>query len=175
MPFSDLKSGWLLEKHGRVGKDLTAEYKALCAKCTSGNESLLLAKYNVDRIVILLVPGLFTNHYPGYMKENINRLRKLGLDARKAKVRFHFANQGDQSNFNELPFRSVQMCLLKQTLGLFAISFFKSLRKEKKFSYLGTVRGLLTQLLPSPSMGYMNIFARFSLSKLLMEEHLLLT
>lgn len=86
MPFSDLKSGWLLEKHGRIGTDLTAEYKALCAKCSSGDEKYLLSNYDVNRIVILLVPGLFTNHYPGYMKENIHRLKKLGLDVRKAKV-----------------------------------------------------------------------------------------
>lgn len=33
-----------------------------------------------------MVPGLFTEHYPGYMKDNIGRMQKLGLDTRTVTI-----------------------------------------------------------------------------------------
>lgn len=82
---SDYKSGWLFAKYRHVGVDLTPDYHLFCSQSKKGDKSAF-SVFDVTSIVILMVPGLFTNHYPGYMKKNIRRLEKIGVDVRKAPV-----------------------------------------------------------------------------------------
>jgi len=75
--------GWALAEQGGARADRTEEYRA-AADAVRAGESALPA--DADRYVYLLVPGLFTQHYPGYMKENLAHLESLGLDARLAPI-----------------------------------------------------------------------------------------
>lgn len=72
-------SGWVLEKFGPVSKDVSADFQRYLADSDAGKG----LPSHATKYVYLLVPGLFTNHYPGYMNKNWEHLRKLGMDVRK--------------------------------------------------------------------------------------------
>lgn len=68
----------------KKGRDITADYNRIVFESMNHNFNSLPA--NAKDYVYLLVPGLFTNHYPGYMNQNIEGLRSHGLDARKLQI-----------------------------------------------------------------------------------------
>jgi len=73
------KIGWL-SKNPPPTTDVTAKFQSLHASTRAGESPL---PSNAKDFVYLMVPGLFTEHYPGYLGDNLSRLAERGLDARK--------------------------------------------------------------------------------------------
>ncbi len=76
------KIGWLA-KNPPPTTDVTADFQALHAATRAGESPL---PKNAGDFVYLMVPGLFTEHYPGYLGDNLERLAERGLDARKVDI-----------------------------------------------------------------------------------------
>jgi hypothetical protein len=75
--------GWLLAKPPPT-TDVSAEFKQIHASLRASGESPL-PKEAADH-VYLLVPGLFTERYPGYLGDNLQRLKERGLDAKTVSI-----------------------------------------------------------------------------------------
>ena len=69
-------SGWAVDQQGGARADRTSEYRTLADQSKQGQNTL---PPDAQNYVYLMVPGLFTEHYPGYMKENNAKLDELGL------------------------------------------------------------------------------------------------
>lgn len=65
------------------GQDLTERFNALVGEIRAGT-AVLPAEANSH--IYLLVPGLFTKHYPGYMDSNVAHLGKRGLVVREVPI-----------------------------------------------------------------------------------------
>ncbi len=65
------------------GQDLTGRFNALVEEIRGG-KSVLPAEASSH--IFLLVPGLFTKHYPGYMDSNVAHLGKRGLTVREVAI-----------------------------------------------------------------------------------------
>ncbi len=70
-------------KTAATPRDVTARFRALYAEAAAGRSVL---PPDAHRHPVLLVGGLLTAFYPGYMAANLRHLRRLGLDARRARV-----------------------------------------------------------------------------------------
>lgn len=68
-------SGWAVR--GRENPDVTESYHDLVHRVRAGEAVL---PEDAAEYAYLNVPGLFTERYPGYMDENTERMRALGLD-----------------------------------------------------------------------------------------------
>jgi triacylglycerol lipase len=75
------ESGWHLKEHGSAGADVSAQFFEFLDRIRTSKPVL---PEEAKSLVILLVPGLFTEHYPGYMNDNMAHLTKLGLSVHKA-------------------------------------------------------------------------------------------
>ena len=64
-------------------RDVTARFRALYADVAAGRPVL---QPDARRHPVLLVGGLLTAFYPGYMADNLRHLRRIGVDARRARV-----------------------------------------------------------------------------------------
>jgi hypothetical protein len=62
---------------------VTGRFRRLYAAAAAGEPVLPAA---ARRHPVLLVSGLFTAFYPGYMTANLRHLRRLGVDARRARL-----------------------------------------------------------------------------------------
>jgi triacylglycerol lipase len=78
-PSSAGNAGWL-QKNPPPTTDGTQRFHELHEAAKSGRNTLPAEAANHT---YLMVGGLFTQHYPGYMDANTQRLTDLGLDARK--------------------------------------------------------------------------------------------
>lgn len=77
------ESGWATNEYGGAHADKTSEYRTLADQSKAGKNTL---PPDAKDYIYLMVPGLFTEHYPGYMKDNIAKMQKLGLDTRVVKI-----------------------------------------------------------------------------------------
>lgn len=77
------ESGWATKEYGGARADRTDEYRQLADAAKAGKNTL---PPDAKQYIYLMVPGLFTEHYPGYMKDNIARMQALGLDTRVVKI-----------------------------------------------------------------------------------------
>jgi hypothetical protein len=76
--------GWLKRAEGQPPtRDVSARFDQLVDTAKAGDRTL---PPGADDHVYLLVPGLFTERYPGYMDANERRLEELGLDTRRVPV-----------------------------------------------------------------------------------------
>lgn len=73
--------GWALE--GKPATDATARFDALYEAAKSG---ALKLPEKVKDVTVLLVPGLFTERYPGYMDETKAALQKAGAKVELVKI-----------------------------------------------------------------------------------------
>lgn len=78
-PSSAGNAGWL-QKNPPPTTDGTQRFRELHEAAKAGRNTL---PDEAKNHTYLMVGGLFTQHYPGYMDANTNRLKDLGLDARK--------------------------------------------------------------------------------------------
>ncbi|MEZ4400437.1 MAG: hypothetical protein R3B06_10485 [Kofleriaceae bacterium] len=76
-------SGWATKEYGGARTDRTQEYRQVADAAKAGTNQL---PDDAKDYIYLVVPGLFTEHYPGYMKDNMGRMAKLGLDARMVEI-----------------------------------------------------------------------------------------
>ncbi len=76
-------AGWALRDGAPPPQDATDAFRSLHAAARSGMHALAP---DAKDFVYLLVPGLFTDHYPHYMKDNEHRLHSLGLDVRRVQM-----------------------------------------------------------------------------------------
>lgn len=76
-------SGWAQQELGGARADRSAEYRATADAAKAGTNQL---PPDAKEYIYLVVPGLFTEHYPGYMSDNMARMKKLGLDARMVTI-----------------------------------------------------------------------------------------
>lgn len=81
-----------LDSTGKIGwlgaeppppTDVTASFETLHAQVRTGESPL---PSNAGDFAYLFVPGLFTEHYPGYFSDNLSRMEERGLDARKVDI-----------------------------------------------------------------------------------------
>jgi triacylglycerol lipase len=77
------ESGWAGREFGGARADRSKEYRAAADGAKAGTNQL---PPDAKEYIYLVVPGLFTEHYPGYMKDNMARMKKLGLDARMVEI-----------------------------------------------------------------------------------------
>lgn len=77
------ESGWATREYGGARADRTKDYRAAADGAKAGTNKL---PPDAQEYIYLVVPGLFTEHYPGYMKDNMARMKKLGLDARMVEI-----------------------------------------------------------------------------------------
>ena len=71
-------SGWATQEQGGAHADRSKEYRQVADNAKAGKNQL---PPDAKDYIYLVVPGLFAEHYPGYMKDNVARMKKLGLDA----------------------------------------------------------------------------------------------
>ena len=76
-------SGWATAEGGGARADRSAEYRTAADNAKAGKNQL---PPDAKEYIYLVVPGLFSEHYPGYMKDNIARMKKLGLDTRTVTI-----------------------------------------------------------------------------------------
>lgn len=76
-------SGWSQTRQLNGNRDVSADYKDLIAQAKAGDNTL---PEDAARYAYLNVPGLFTERFPGYMDENAERMRALGLDTREVPI-----------------------------------------------------------------------------------------
>ncbi|MBK9031575.1 MAG: hypothetical protein IPL61_09615 [Myxococcales bacterium] len=76
-------SGWAQTEQGGARADRSAEYRTTADAAKAGTNQL---PPDAKDYIYLVVPGLFTEHYPGYMNDNMARMKKLGLDARMVTI-----------------------------------------------------------------------------------------
>ncbi len=79
---SGQNAGWLKRSPPPV-TDVTARFKALLGAAKAGKPQL---PGEAKDHVYLLVGGLFTNQYPGYMDGNLKSLKQAGLEARRVGI-----------------------------------------------------------------------------------------
>ena len=79
-------SGWHIKKYGEPGADRSDRFQELIAKARSDTSEPEALPSDAKDFVYLLVPGLFTENYPGYMSLNIKHLEAIGLDVREVAV-----------------------------------------------------------------------------------------
>ncbi|MHC4392434.1 MAG: esterase/lipase family protein [Planctomycetota bacterium] len=77
--------GWLKRTNPsqKPTRDVTGRFEQLVGAAKTGDRTL---PDEAQDHVYLVVPGLFTERYPGYMDGNVARLQELGLDAQKVPV-----------------------------------------------------------------------------------------
>ncbi len=75
-------SGWL-KAEGTPVTDVSERFKPLYEAAKNGRLTLFRPAKDY---VYLLIGGLFTNQYPGYMVENLRALQRAGLDAPRVSV-----------------------------------------------------------------------------------------
>jgi pimeloyl-ACP methyl ester carboxylesterase len=75
--------GWLLKE---APPKASIDGKQFLDVVSTAHTTNLLAKTDAKDYVYMMVPGLFTKHYPGYMKENVQRLRDRGLSVELAPI-----------------------------------------------------------------------------------------
>ncbi len=77
------ESGWHLKEYGSEGADLSKQFQDFLLLIRASKPVL---PEEAKTLVVLLVPGLFTENYPTYMNENVTHLSKLNLAVRKVKI-----------------------------------------------------------------------------------------
>jgi pimeloyl-ACP methyl ester carboxylesterase len=81
-PGSAGKPGWA-QKNAEPAKDVSASFKEVLAAYRAGGAIL---PSSASSYSYLLVPGLLSDHYPGYMADNAKALRDAGLTVHVARV-----------------------------------------------------------------------------------------
>lgn len=76
-------SGWAQTRQQHGNRDVSAGYHELVAQAKAGENTL---PEDAAEYAYLNVPGLFTERFPGYMDENAERMRALGLDTREVPI-----------------------------------------------------------------------------------------
>jgi triacylglycerol lipase len=82
-PPDDAGSGWLLHAAPSPPDDLTPLFLKLYAEALRGHGRL---RALAGRDAVIIVPGLFTERYPFYLRHAVRRLRALGLEVRWAPI-----------------------------------------------------------------------------------------
>lgn len=82
-PPSGQNSGWLQREGLPPTTDVTSRFKQLMGPGKAGPAQL---PAEANQHVYLMVGGLFTNQYPGYMDANTNALKGKGLDTRRVAI-----------------------------------------------------------------------------------------
>lgn len=82
-PPSGQNAGWLKRSGAPPVSDATPRFKELLSSAKAGKKQL---PAEAKDHVYLLVGGLFTNQYPGYMDGNYKALEGAGLDARRVGI-----------------------------------------------------------------------------------------
>lgn len=77
------KVGWLKREVGEPKADVTSTYQSLEQTVKTGQSVL---PPDANQYKYLVVDGLFTERYPGYMSENIKHLQDQGLSVSKVSI-----------------------------------------------------------------------------------------